>query len=360
MNSQEQVIDGTIVTDEDLSRLKECKTYKGALSHKRSLDCIKRFYEQYTLGSGVRRAFSHLAALEKRDPEFIEDCHYISHGIGHAQLQVNKGDAGKAFAELSENLYFKNVSTCGNGYFHGVIEEFARLETDKDKLVSLLKPTCDSQRNSLSDCFHGIGHAAFIQLNYNTNEALYVCDAVSDDPFMNYSCHMGVFMEMTQDFNREELVEISGDRIIFKTCDLVADRYKEACYSQLVAYYEDIAVEPKNYAKTIQSCKQIENPRYRMACVKFFAGKAVRSVQYTDVKGLCIDGTSTKDERIMCTAAFATRIARSVDSRKGALHDETVSDICKYLPFYEVGACLDLGLRQRDKIYYDPVNTGVM
>jgi hypothetical protein len=360
LNSQEQVTDGVAVTEQEWNTLKQCKRFTGPLSRKRILDCITDFYEQYTLTHGVRKSFSHLAALEKKSTDFVEDCHYVSHGIGHAQLKVDKGDAGKSFSELSENLYFKNVSTCGNGYFHGVIEEVASTISTKDGLVDILKPICGSLKYDLSDCYHGIGHAAYIQLNYMTHDALYVCDAVTDDQFMRFSCQMGIFMEMAQDFQKAELVDVVGDTLKFKVCDALDVRFQEACYSQHSGFFVDIAPDPSNYAQLITYCKQIVDPRNRMACVKFYAGKAVRSVQYTNVRAMCIDGTSTKDERIMCTAAYATRIARSIDAQKGRQFNRVVNDICRYLPWYEVGLCQDLGLNQRDKIYFDPVSTGVM
>jgi hypothetical protein len=360
LNNQEQVTDGVVVTEEEWSELKQCKTFTGPLSRKKMLDCITHFYEEYTLNHGVRKAFSHLAALEKKSEDFVEDCHYVSHGIGHAQLKVDGGDAGKSFAELSENLYFKNVSTCGNGYFHGVIEEVAKEVSTKEGLVEILKPICGSLKYDVSDCYHGAGHAAYIQLNYGTTDALYVCDAITEDPFMRFSCQMGIFMEMAQDFQKSELVDVQGGTLHFKVCENLESRFQEACYSQHSGFFADIAPDADNYAKLITYCKQIQDARNRMACVKFYAGKSVRSVQYTDVRAMCIDGTSTKDERIMCTSAYATRIARSIDAQKGRQFRRIVGDICRYLPWYEVGLCQDLGINQRDRIYFDPVHTGVM
>jgi hypothetical protein len=137
-------------------------------------------------------------------------------------------------------------------------------------------------------------------------------------------------------------------------------KYQIPCYGQLSAFYENIATNPKDYKKTILYCKQILNTELRMACVKFFAGRASRSAQYEDVRGLCVHGTSTYDERIMCTAAFGSRIARSLDPKKSKTYEAIVKDVCKHLPFYEVNACINLGVYEKEKIHFNPEITGVM
>jgi hypothetical protein len=37
---------------------------------------------------------------------------------------------------MQNNTFFKNVATCGNGYYHGVIEEYAK---DKIKRTNVKK-----------------------------------------------------------------------------------------------------------------------------------------------------------------------------------------------------------------------------
>ncbi len=362
ITAQESVVGSIAITDAEWEHINKCKQTRGALANKRTQDCLRDFYIEYTLTHGVRRSFSHLALLQKESKSFVEDCHYVSHGIGHAQLQVNKGDIGKAFATMSEDAYFKNVSTCGNGYFHGVIEEYSKQTNDKEMLVKILSNVCKEPglKNAI-DCFHGMGHAAFVQLEYATDDALYVCDNVTSDPVKNYSCYMGVFMEMAQDFATRDMVEVKDGRMTFKVCDSVDEKYKVACYGQHSAFFENFNLTPDDFTKNMRYCKQIENDRYRMACVKFIAGRATRAVQYEDVSGMCAE-TSSPAERVMCTAVVATRIAYSIDrSRGNELYIQALHDICKTLPFYRTYECIDLVSHKSDKIYYDPnVMNGAM
>ncbi|MFZ2593211.1 MAG: hypothetical protein WAX38_00360 [Minisyncoccia bacterium] len=355
ITAQEHVEDGVEITAQEWQELNACKSIQGELKNKRTQDCLKKFYVDYTLRNGVRKSFSHLALLEKRSTNFIEDCHYISHGIGHAQLRVNNGDAGKAFGTISENLYFKNVATCGNGFFHGVIEEYAKYETDKDALVALLKPICTTQGpKSEIDCFHGVGHAAFVQLEYAIPESLYVCDRITDEPMKQYSCYMGVFMEMGQDFPTRQMVRVENGIMDFTLCNTLDSKYQLACYAQHSVLFENFNATPKDYKKNMRFCKQVKNDKYRMACVKFFAGRAVRAVQYPDLRGVCIDSTSSSDERIMCAATFANRIARALDSsRTTLLYQQAVHDVCGQLSFYDAPRCIDLVLHRYEKMYFD-------
>lgn len=362
ITAQETVQEGTAITDAEWAQLRTCKSITGPLTHKRTQDCLKEFYERYTEQHGVSRAFSHLALLQRESDTFIEDCHYITHGIGHAQLRAHKGDVGKSFAAMSEEAYFKNLSTCGNGYFHGVVEEYTRDLKTKDALIAALTMVCrEKEQKNQIDCFHGMGHAAFIQLEYNTKDALAVCDAVSNDPMMQYSCYMGTFMEMSQDFSAKDLVTVQNGRMSFTTCDAQEPRYRVACYAQHVAFFEDFTNTPEDFAKNITYCKQIENDEYRMACVKFFAGRAIRVMKYDDVPAMCQDGTSSRDERIACTAVFAGRIARSLDSSKSTpLYHQAVTDICRTLSLLDSPACITLVRDSGNKIYFDPQASGAM
>mgnify|MGYP001558006516 FL=1 len=203
------------------------------------------------------------------------------------------------------------------------------------------------------DCFHGMGHSAFVQLEYATTDALYVCDHVADDPVRNYSCYMGVFMEMAQDFSTRDLVTVTDGVMSFNICESLDEKYKLACYAQHSVFFENFNTTPKDFKKNINYCKQIEGDEYRMACVKFFAGRAIRAVRYQDVAGMC-KNTTNGDERVMCTGVFASRIARSIDSSKSSqLYLQAVRDICQTLPFYLSTHCIELVQHNSEKIYFD-------
>jgi hypothetical protein len=357
ITQQESVRPEITIAPEELAFLRECKYISGALAAKKSQECYKRFYSDYTRSHGARDAFDHLALLTKNEPSFSGDCHYISHGIGHAQLQLYGGDAGRAFATLSEEAYFKNVATCGNGYFHGIIEEYAKNETRAPELATLLRDTCLKilpTKNAV-DCYHGIGHASYIQLDYDTTASLDICDKVTDDGLLQYSCHMGVFMEMAQSKTTRELVTVTNGVMDFTLCNTLAEKYRLACYAQHSVFFENFSADPSNYPKSMRACSQITNPAYRMACVKFFAGRALRVGHYTDLRELCQRSTSSHTEMVACTAVFASRIARSLDASKTTpLYTAAVADICATLPWLSRNECRDLVRHDSQRLYYDP------
>jgi hypothetical protein len=360
--AQESVERGTVITDTEWQQLKECKSITGERFAMKVQDCLKGFYSAYTLNNGVRAAFSHLALVQKEHVEFIADCHYISHGIGHAQLERLNGDVGKAFAAMSEESYFRNVSTCGNGYFHGIIEEFVSGIKDDASIVKKLSLVCtDPDMKNASDCFHGMGHAAYVQLDYQTERALSVCDRASDAAAFNYSCYMGVFMEMAQDIPTRDLVTVKAGLMKFDVCDSLNEKYREACYGQHSVFFERFSATPDDYSKNIRYCGQIESKRYRLACVKFFAGRAVRVAQYADIRRMCDNAPGGRDERLLCVGVFASRISRSLDSsRSSPLYQQAVRDVCRILPPFDSLRCIDTVLNAPETIYFDPASIDEM
>lgn len=336
------------VTPGDLEELRKCKN----IGESRENECVRKFYENYTLLHGVNNSFSHLALLQRKDPSFIQDCHYISHGIGHAELRLNHGNAQKSFAIMSENSYYKNLATCGNGYFHGVIEEYVKYTTDTKKIIQMMSSVCPKvDSNFAIDCYHGVGHAVYIQKDYNENEALAICDQVANFPETKFACYTGVFMEMVGDMPDEKMVEKVNGKIKFTECDQVGDTYRTACYDQLPSIYERNAKNPRDFVHNISYCKEIPDPLYRLHCVKLFAGRAERIVQEKNISDMCAN-TSNSKERIFCTAVFARRIGKSLDiNGESKIYHDAVRDVCKTLPFYYVSSCVDMVDNHKQDLY---------
>ena len=246
---------------------------------------------------------------------------------------------------------FKNVVTCGNGYFHGVIEEVAKDTTDKDELVTLLSGICSSAKiKNKGNCFHGIGHAATIQTEYNIADMQYICDRISPNPVEVFGCHTGGYMEYAQIYPRT--VSAEAGEMKFDLCDSLEKKYQPACYLELSSAYESFSTEPRNYTRNVGFCKQIADDLNRMACVKLFAIRAVRISHYHDIYAMC-SNTSTKYEQVMCTAVIADKMGGSRDStRRTRAYHESIDGVCKTLNPLYAGYCKHLVYIDFSQLFY--------
>ncbi|MBP9669758.1 MAG: hypothetical protein KBE09_05725 [Candidatus Pacebacteria bacterium] len=326
IENQETIREDVPITEEEFANIENCSAAIVG-SRNRAEECMRNFYDEYTMQHGGDKAFAHLARLQKEHPNLLPGCHYISHGIGHAMLRLGGNDPFKAFTFLEQHEVFKNVITCGNGYFHGVIEELAKDTQDKDELVALLNPICSSNEiQNRGNCYHGVGHAAMIQTEYSIPDMLYICDRISSRPEDIFGCHTGGFMEHAQAHTDDVLVK--DQKMSFTICDAQEPKYQAACYLEHSSHFEAFSSDPRNYTRNIGFCKQIENDINRMACIKLFAIRAVRIARYPEVREMCLN-TSSRYERVMCTAVMADRIAGSADkSRATEDYHERVRAIC--------------------------------
>jgi len=339
--TQEKVLSNDVVTKQEIEILKKCKKSDG---------CVRDFYRKYALKNGIEKSFRHLAKIQRDYPDFISSCHYLTHGIGHAALILNKNDLSKAFSILSTDI-FKNIATCGNGYFHGVIEEYAKKTFGKEELIKKLSNVCDKKNQLITRgaCLHGVGHAILIQLDYDLDSALFVCSKISDSGKRLMDCNTGVFMEYAQNYN--DYYEVKDRRVVFNLCDSLDKKLQPACYMEQSSVFEDHTNESRNYTRNIGFCKQISDPVNRLACIKLFAIRAVRISRYEYIKEMCAN-TSTDVEKVFCTAVVASRIANSIDIEKNQkIHSQVIKDTCGTLNFFYKKTC-EYVVYESDGLFY--------
>ena len=351
IENQEKISDDVLVTEADLKEIDRCQKAASENANQTE-ECVRTFYDQYTMEHGVEKAFAHLARLQKEHPNLLPSCHYISHGIGHAALRLNGKDPYKTFTAMQSEGLYRNIVTCGNGYFHGVIEEVAKNITDKDELVKVLRSVCNSDKisNNAGNCFHGIGHAAMIKTDYSVDDMLYVCDRVSARRQDIFGCDTGGFMEYAQIFG--DAVRVHDKKMVFTLCDSLETKYQPACYLEHSSFFEAYAKDRRDYTENIGYCRQIENDLNRMSCVKLFAIRAVRLAHFKDIYDMCLN-TSSRYERVMCTAVIADRVGGSMDSsRTSGDYRSAVRVVCGTLnPLYE-NYCDDLVFKHREHLFY--------
>ena len=350
IDSQEKTQDDVIITDSDTKEIDRCRTENPTQSTKAN-ECMRAFYDQYAMQHGIEMAFEHLARLQKERPDLLQSCHYVSHGIGHAALRLYDDNPYKAFTVMQSRSFYKNVATCGNGFFHGVIEEVAKGVITKDELVKKLGAICANDSiTEKGGCFHGIGHAAMIQTEYNVGDALAICDGVSVRDNDAFACYSGSFMEYAQVFT--DGVTITDKKVNFTLCDSLDEKYQPACYLEQSSFFDVYAKEKGNYTKNIVFCKQIENDVNRMACIKLFAIRSVRLEHYHDIYDMCLN-TETGYERVMCTAVIAEKIASSVDdTRATEEYRNVVGGVCGTLNPLYARYCNDLVFRRGQQLFF--------
>lgn len=341
---QEKIRDDVLVSEKELASIRGCKNVNKSLAE----TCMRDFYDAYTMKNGPEKAFAHLSRLQREHPELLPGCHYISHGIGHATLRLNDNVPSVAFLIMQTGSFFKNVATCGNGYFHGVIEEAAKGITDNAKLAEKLKSICSTAAPGTS-CQHGSGHAALIQKEYSIKDMIEVCDNISTKPDDIFECHTGGFMEYGQVM--DGIATFKDGRMTMVLCDSLEKKYQPACYMEQSSIFENHSNEPRNYTRNIGFCKQFDDPLNRMACIKLFAIRSVRIAHFKDVYSMCRN-TSNRQERIICTAVAASKIGQSRDKTRGEEYRRIARDVCSTLnPLYS-SYCQHLVFRSPAQLFY--------
>lgn len=257
-------------TGEELVLRSQIQTLKSCEHNSR---CLENFFKNYTIKNGFEKSLSFFKELTEKDDSLIYDCHYMFHGIGHGELENNKGDVGQTFSALKmdKEILFK-YPTCPNGYYHGIIEKFAGDIKNKKILSEKLSKVCNNvPKLNLNDCYHGIGHAAYLQLDANLDEAILTCDNISEEirespdfEKLKGSCHAGVFMQASSDYNSENNKVMS---LVF--CDsLKKDIYQAECYNQSSYLFEEFLKDKDKFLKVLKHCKTFKDQEERVTCVR--------------------------------------------------------------------------------------------
>ena len=348
IDRQERVAEDVTITDDDRKTLADCRSGKDNRPEK---DCIRDFYDAYTMKNGVERAFLHLARTQSELPDSLRDCHYFSHGIGNAAYRLSGKDPYKAFDAMQSGAVYKNIATCGNGYFHGVVEELAAGEKDPVKLEKKLETVCSDNRiTRRANCYHGAGHAAIIQMGFDIKKMLTICDNVPGRPSDVFSCYTGGFMEYTR--TNMGISRTPDGGVKLELCDSLDKKYQPACYTELSYFMERLAKDPSDFANNIGQCKAIGDPLNRMSCVKLFAIRSVRTAHYSKIREMC-DNISSDYEKVMCVAVVADKIAGSLDdSRKTDTFRKTLGGICGMLQPSFSRQCVDIVTRRNMQLFY--------
>jgi hypothetical protein len=165
--------------------------------------------------------------------------------------------------------------TCANGYFHGIMEaymgEVKNISLLKQKLQNICEnipgENTENKRQNRIDCYHGIGHGIFIQLEGDTAKSINFCENLTKDEKMQSMCRTGVFMEMLRqtDFESSELKIMT-----FKNCEKLDVKYQGECFNQQSYLLEEFGSKKEEFMKNLKSCQTIKDDIERITCIRMF------------------------------------------------------------------------------------------
>jgi hypothetical protein len=299
--------------------------------------CFEKVFDKIAQREGGEVAFNKLFSFLGDHPDYNLVCHFAAHGIGHGSLKKNGYSFSKALQEFDGTKYFGHGGICGSGYYHGMIEYLASGLKTEQQILNKLSTLCNDakvQKIIGQDCEHGIGHAAFLQLNFDLKKSIDVCSKLKIEEKLKYHCYSGVFMEASQDLPDDMVVSVENGKLKLPLCEELKDDFqKDACYFGSVYPLRNFVGKEgnnANYTEAIKYCQQIADSYNRIACIRRLARDAVGE-RYPKIREMCIDATKTKDERVACVANVANLVAIGIARTKNENYYKIVADICNYL-----------------------------
>jgi hypothetical protein len=323
-------------TDVDLRELDKCKDRSVG---KNGDLCYLNFYKDYTIKYGPEKALAHLSSMMDHDTTIVPGCHYITHGIGEGTYIINGRDLDKSF-NFDVRSHFKNIGSCGNGFFHGITIGLTRNVKNDDGLYNTLldfcKPVIRGAGLGEESCTHGMGHAITIYYEHDREKSLAMCDRLfAHDPDHIFGCYTGVMMEYGQLADFLGLFEggISG----LKDCYGFeqGSKKREACVvegSGLMRFGE-------NYIEAAKSCQELVDRTERKACTKLTVIHAIRLGRSQEAVDVCRQLDNYAD-KINCTAFYARYLASAVeiDGTK-PLNLKVKTEVCHTLDLFGYIKC---------------------
>lgn len=337
----------------DVEYLRMCK----ANTQKENYEiCYQKFYVNYTIKNGPDRAYAHLSRVMEINKDLTDSCHYVSHGIGEgAYIRFGK-DINRSF-EYNVYEIFPNITSCANGFYHGVTIGLTRDVESDQELYDLFKDFCSSHPERSGgareeSCSHGLGHAIVIYYNYDRSASLDMCDKLFLGTKSYFGCLTGVMMEYQMYAYQVGLVELSREGLETLCSEYdTGSKKREAC----IIEGSGLLRNRDKYVEVSNECQNFEESTERKACMKLNVIHAIRLDRDPDVTKMC-KLSKNFSERVECTAFFAAYLSGSIDLKRKHSFKQVVRDVCSTLPLWGYYKCLELNVMgyntfQSDKDY---------
>ncbi len=203
-------------------------------------------------GKSLAAALDELAVLASQDADVARRAHDIAHALGEFAI-VHYGSPKETMRQCRDAFLY--------GCYHGALKAYFanKGRTTPSDVLGICTP--DIGRLLQFQCLHGLGHGVLSNLEHDLFRALTYCDALRED-FERRSCYGGVFMENIvvaidqvagrAEGHRAEARPYLRSEDALYPCDVVADRYRSACYqlqsSGMLLY------NGRDFAKTALAC----------------------------------------------------------------------------------------------------------
>lgn len=176
-------------SEQNPSLIKEVaeKIYNSCLYQERE-KCYKKEFEKPTKEKGLLFSEKVLYSLQNLDPQ-LRHCHVLSHAIS----QIATRNQPKKWMEL---LQIVDVSTCGAGFFHGILEAHVGDDPNFEINPETIKEICvpdNTMDFKARTCAHILGHLVLVENRGKVDEGLVTCRDLPNE--LALECGTGVFME---------------------------------------------------------------------------------------------------------------------------------------------------------------------
>ena len=221
--------------------------------------CNETYFEALAKNAGVNAALSELTADTHSDTHLASSCHSSAHGIGHVAA-LHYGSLGNAFAVGSD--------ICGNGFYHGVIEQMFG-----DRQLSLL--TANDIRGICSvselattsplahmNCVHGVGHALMYMSGGDITRTLLYCGDHSLDSDIS-ECATGALMEEGFRIERSTSTNKTHEDPTLFCSQTLGDQTD--CW--LLQSAKEIVTITGSTTQAKNFCRTLKSPRIRTYCL---------------------------------------------------------------------------------------------
>ena len=194
-----------------------------------------------------------LKVLRQAEVETGLDCHQSAHHLGRM-----------TFAEYGAAASISVEEVCRSGMRHGMMEQLF-VNRGIANLAEDVEVLCPSEVNSFSryQCLHGVGHGVMAWTAYEIEDALQLCDLLSDESSQR-SCYTGIFMENVVSGLSAEVGQRSAyvDRNDpHYPCNILDERYVDDCYwyqtsQMLVVFNRDLELVAPSLPRGAVCCPQ--------------------------------------------------------------------------------------------------------
>ncbi|HXV67048.1 MAG TPA: thrombospondin type 3 repeat-containing protein [Nitrosopumilaceae archaeon] len=174
------------LTLDNLDKIKNCSETKNGTSR---LLCYSEFFGDLTKQEDNNKNALDLA-LTLNKIGAVDDCHFVSHEIGHVAFNENPN--------VYDNLVIMDSSVCRGGFYHGILAAyFHDLKENNAKFPDSYKTICDDfiGTYNYNHCLHGLGHGVVHYYMNDLKSSIKSCDELSY--YQNDLCLSGVMMQYT-------------------------------------------------------------------------------------------------------------------------------------------------------------------